>query len=93
MIFLIKIYYISLHQKKKNYFDINIKIEKEQAKEIKIYENGKYEGIIIKGKREKTGTMEYNDGTKYEGEWNNDKKHGKCKEYKSISRVIRFWFD
>ena len=28
-------------QKKKNYFDINIKIEKEQAKEIKIYENGK----------------------------------------------------
>ena len=21
--------------------------------------------------------MEYNDGTKYEGEWNNDKQHGK----------------
>jgi len=34
-------------------FEINIKIKKDQAKEIKIYENGKYEGIIINGKREK----------------------------------------
>ena len=67
----------NINKNKTHNFEINIKIKKDQAKEIKIYENGKYEGIIINGKREKIGTMEYNDGTKYEGEWNNDKQHGK----------------
>ena len=62
---------------KRHLFEINIKIKKDQAKEIKIFDNGKYEGIIINGKREKTGIMEYNDGTKYDGEWNNDKQYGK----------------
>ena len=69
----------------KHSFEINIRIMKDQTKEIKIYENGKYEGIIINGKREKNGVMEYNDGSKYDGEWNNDKQYGKGIFTKSLS--------
>ena len=68
-----------------HYFEINIRIKKNQTKEIKMYENGKYEGIIINGKREKNGIMEYKDGSRYEGEWNNDKQYGKGIFTKNIS--------
>ena len=53
--------------------DININ----NNNKIKIFENGKYEGIIINDKREIKGIMIYNNGAKYEGEWKDNKKHGK----------------
>ena len=52
--------------------DINV-----NNNQIKIYEDGKYEGIIINDKREIKGVMIYNNGAKYEGEWKDNKKHGK----------------
>ena len=52
--------------------DINI-----NNNQIKIFENGRYEGIIINEKREIKGVMIYNNGAKYEGEWKDNKKHGK----------------
>ena len=45
-------------------------------KKILIY-IGKYEGIILNGKRELNGIMIYNNGSRYEGEWKNDKRNGK----------------
>ena len=56
--------------------NFNKKTEDNQ-KQIKEYENGLYEGIIIDGKREQNGVMIYKNGAKYEGEWKNDKKDGK----------------
>ena len=44
---------------------------------IKIYDVGKYEGIILDNKRELKGVMTYNNGARYEGEWKDDKKNGK----------------
>ena len=46
-------------------------------KNIKIYDVGKYEGIILDNKRELKGVMTYNNGARYEGEWKDDKKNGK----------------
>ena len=43
----------------------------------KKYKDGQYEGIIINGKRELRGIMNYKNGGKYEGQWKNDKRHGK----------------
>ena len=43
----------------------------------KIFPDGKYKGIIINGKREINGIMIYNSGSKYEGQWKDNKKHGK----------------
>ena len=43
----------------------------------KDYKDGRYEGIIINNKRELKGTMYYKNGSKYEGQWKNDKRHGK----------------
>ena len=56
--------------------NINKKGEDNQ-KQLKEYENGLYEGIIIDGKREQDGIMFYKNGAKYEGEWKDDKKNGK----------------
>ena len=56
--------------------NLNKKTEDSQ-KQIKEYENGLYDGIIIDGKREQNGVMIYKNGAKYEGEWKNDKKDGK----------------
>jgi len=68
-----------------NYINTNKKIEENKKDDIninnnnkiKIFENGKYEGIIINDKREIKGIMIYNNGAKYEGEWKDNKKHGK----------------
>ena len=46
-------------------------------KQIKIYNNGKYEGQMLKGLREGKGIFYYNDGGRYEGDWKNDVKEGK----------------
>ena len=43
----------------------------------KEYHDGRYEGIIINNKREIKGIMYYKNGSKYEGQWKNDKKHGR----------------
>ena len=43
----------------------------------KKFKDGQYEGIIINGKRELRGIMNYKDGSKYEGQWKDDKRHGK----------------
>ena len=48
-----------------------------QRKIKKEYQEGKYEGFLINNKRELIGVMYYNNGSKYEGQWKNDKKHGK----------------
>ena len=60
-----------------------IKLKIENQNEInynarkKKYKDGNYEGIIINGKRELRGVMNYKNGGKYEGQWRNDKRHGK----------------
>ena len=46
-------------------------------KSKKEYHDGRYEGIIINNKREIKGIMYYKNGSKYEGQWRNDKKHGR----------------
>jgi len=45
-------------------------------KEIK-YDDGRYVGQIVNGKREGKGIYYWNDGDRYEGDWKNDKKEGK----------------
>ena len=45
--------------------------------QIKMFDIGKYEGIILNDKREINGIMIYNNGSRYEGEWKNDKRNGK----------------
>ena len=55
------------------YFGQNVRYRKTK----KEYHDGRYEGIIINNKREIKGIMYYKNGSKYEGQWRNDKKHGK----------------
>ena len=45
--------------------------------ETKIYNNGKYIGQLINGKREGKGIYYLNSGSRYEGDWKNNKKEGK----------------
>ena len=45
-------------------------------KEIK-YDNGRYVGQVVNGKKEGKGIRYWNDGDRYEGDWKNDKKEGK----------------
>ena len=76
-------YHSSGETKAFNYLNKNNKIEENKKDEInnvnqiKIFENGKYEGIIIDDKREIKGVMIYNNGARYEGEWKDNKKNGK----------------
>ena len=58
-----------------NLFDIYNKMTKK--KQIKIYEDGKYEGEFKNDLRNGKGIMYYKNGNKYEGEWKNDVKEGK----------------
>ena len=68
-----------------NFNKNDAKIKEEKSKEnlniyinqTKEYYNGKYEGIMLNNKRELNGIMIYNNGSKYEGQWRNDKKNGK----------------
>ena len=43
----------------------------------KDFPEGSFKGIIINGKREINGVMTYKDGSKYDGQWKNDKKKGR----------------
>ena len=46
--------------------------------QIKIFEDGsKYEGQIFKGKMFGLGKLSYQNSDSYQGEWKNDKRHGK----------------
>ena len=47
------------------------------SRKTKKYPNGTYKSFIFNGKREKNGTMFFDSGAKYEGQWKNDKKNGK----------------
>ena len=40
--------------------------------QIKTYDNGRYEGQLINGKKEGKGIFYYNSGSRYEGDWKND---------------------
>ena len=56
----------------------NLKSERNNCvKRIQEFSNGIYEGDIKYGKKEGKGKMHYKDGYEYEGEWKNDKWHGK----------------
>ena len=77
----LKKYFNDIIKRLKN---ISIKIdfyfEEFENKEQEIqYDNGKFIGKIINGKREGKGTMFYTNGNKYEGDWENNKKEGKGK--------------
>jgi len=61
----------------KNVLAIDNKSELNFISNKKHFRDGKYEGILINGKREKKGIMKYRNGGTYEGEWKNDKRHGK----------------
>ena len=61
----------------KNVLAIDNKSELNFISNEKHFRDGKYEGILINGKREKKGIMKYRKGGTYEGEWKNDKRHGK----------------
>ena len=61
----------------KNVLAIDNKSELNFISKEKHFKDGKYEGILINGKREKKGIMKYRKGGVYEGEWKNDKRHGK----------------
>ena len=49
--------------------------------QIKNYNEGRYEGQLINGKKEGKGTFYYINGGKYEGDWKNDMKEGKGIDY------------
>ena len=53
-----------------------IKNDKNTTKETKIYDTGKFEGEITNKLRNGKGTMYYNNGDIYKGEWKKDKKEG-----------------
>jgi hypothetical protein len=61
--------------KEDDLLDIYYKLIKK--KQIKTYEDGKYEGEFKNKLRDGKGIMYYNNGNKYEGEWKNDVKEGK----------------
>ena len=50
---------------------------KDSINKVLIFPDGIYEGDIKYGKREGKGIMNYKDGYEYNGEWKNDKMHGK----------------
>ena len=75
-------------------------------KEIK-YDNGRYVGQIVNGKKEGKGIYYLNNGDRYEGDWKNDNKEGKgiyyfksgsryegdFKNGKSEGKGIYYWTD
>ena len=72
------------YNSKKECFSYNSKYQENEKNDInkynnqiKMYDIGKYEGIIVDNKRELNGVMIYNNGARYEGGWKNDKKNGK----------------
>ena len=60
---------------KKSMYKLN-SIENKPSIIKKEYQNGKYTGDYINGKREGKGIYIYNSGDKYEGEYKNDLKEG-----------------
>ena len=63
--------------KKLNQFKIENQNKMNYNARKKNYRDGHYEGILINGKRELRGVMNYKNGGKYIGQWKNDKRHGK----------------
>ena len=61
-----------LENKFKN-IKLNDKINKEELK----YNDGRYIGEVVNGKKEGKGIYYYNDGDRYEGDWKNDIREGK----------------
>ena len=55
-------------------------------KQIKIYDFGRYEGLILNGIKQGKGAFYYNNGDIYEGYFRNDKFEGK--EYSVLMMVI-----
>ena len=79
--------------------DINKNIEKLKKlsnneilnEEIK-YDDGRYVGQVVNGKKEGKGIRYWNDGERYEGDWKNDKAEGKgIYYYKSGNRYEGDW--
>ena len=48
----------------------------EESNKIKEYDNGRYIGGFVNGKREGKGTFFYSNGKRYEGEWKDDMEDG-----------------
>ena len=71
---------LKFRNKSENKIINKLKIEKNEINYIsnkKNFKDGLYEGIIINGKREIKGIMKYKNGSIYEGQWKNDKRHGR----------------
>ncbi|KAL4487476.1 hypothetical protein ABPG72_006996 [Tetrahymena utriculariae] len=71
--------YFETYKPQSNTFDMN-ELKNNPNLRIKRYKNCIYYGIILEGLREGRGILCYYNGRIFEGEWKNDKKHGKATE-------------
>ena len=64
-------------ENKLNQINQNIKINNINNKQELKFSNGRYVGQVVNGLREGKGILYWNNGYKYDGDWNNDKAEGK----------------